>query len=129
MKSSTYSVWCRTREYEIGVLYANGQGVVKNPTEAVKWYRLAAKDNNLARYRLGLMYDDGKGVKKDPVRACMWVVLATVDTSTGGSYRGINYIDIKASLNILLNKITQAQRDQVDKLGQECISRDFKDCD
>ena len=42
----------------LGVMYANGQGIInKDEAEAVKWYRLAADQGYaLAQYNLGVMY-------------------------------------------------------------------------
>ena len=33
-------------QYNLGVVYENGQGVTKDEVEAVKWYRLAAAQND-----------------------------------------------------------------------------------
>ena len=41
----------------LGVCYANGQGVAKDEAEAVKWYRKAAEQNYAgAQYNLGVCY-------------------------------------------------------------------------
>jgi uncharacterized protein len=41
-------------------MYDNGNGVVQDYAEAVKWYRLAAEQGNAqAQYNLGLMYANG----------------------------------------------------------------------
>ena len=43
--------------YSLGEMYAEGNGVEKNPQEAIKWYRMAAeKGYFIAMYRLGEMY-------------------------------------------------------------------------
>ena len=49
-------------QYALGVMYANGQGVPQDDTEAGRWYRLAA-DQGLAeaQYNLGVMYANGNG--------------------------------------------------------------------
>ena len=50
----------------IGDCYANGNGVIMDSEEAVKWYRAAA-DQELAeaQHRLFVCYRDGVGVKRD----------------------------------------------------------------
>ena len=54
-------------------MYANGDGVPKDETEAVKWYRKAAERGvALAQSQLGWMYENGSGVPKDPVEAVKW---------------------------------------------------------
>jgi len=54
-----------------------GRGVPKDTAEAVKWYRLAAKQGyGTAQGNLGLMYDKGQGVPKDDAEAVKWYRLA-----------------------------------------------------
>ncbi len=61
----------------LGLLYAEGQGVPQDDQEAVRWYRLAAEQGDAsAQFKLGVMYDKGKGVLKDYVLAHMWMNLA-----------------------------------------------------
>jgi len=41
-------------QFNLGLMYANGQGVAKDETEAMKWYRLAADQGRSdAQYQLG----------------------------------------------------------------------------
>lgn len=55
-----------TAQFDIGQMYQYGLGVAKNPTEAIKYYRLAAAQQDLpAEYNLGLMYIQGEGVVAD----------------------------------------------------------------
>jgi TPR repeat protein len=54
----------------IGNMYHDGQGVPKNPAEAVKWYTQAAAGGNRgAQYSLGGMVEEGEGVSKNLARA------------------------------------------------------------
>lgn len=64
-------------QYNLGVLYATGRGVMLSHTEAVKWYRLAA-DQGLpnAQFNLGVSYANGEGIPQNHVRAYMWWSLA-----------------------------------------------------
>ena len=58
---------------DIGLMYANGQGVAKDDVEAVKWYRNAAEQGNTSgQCNLGYMYEHGYGVGKDLVEAVKW---------------------------------------------------------
>ena len=54
----------------LGLMYATGQGVPQDDTEAVRWFRLAA-DQGLAgaQSNLGAMYDIGEGVPEDDAEA------------------------------------------------------------
>ena len=55
---------------KLGVMCAQGRGVKKDEVEAVKWFRLAAAQNNaMAQYNLCDMYEPGHGGKKDEVEA------------------------------------------------------------
>ncbi len=62
---------------DLGIRYAEGRGVAKNPQEAVKWFRKAAEqDASNAQYRLGMSYYQGKGIAKDLVQAHRWLTMA-----------------------------------------------------
>jgi TPR repeat protein len=64
----------------LGYMYDNGEGVPKDNTEAMKWYRKAAdqfrkaadEGNADGQYHLGVMYDYGQGVPKDYAEAAKW---------------------------------------------------------
>ena len=64
-------------QFNLGVMYANGRGVLQDDFEAVHWYRRAA-DQGLAgaQFNLGVMYANGRGVLQDDVQAHMWYNLA-----------------------------------------------------
>src|ERR1017187_10075647 len=50
-------------QLELGLRYHNGEGVAKDPVEAVTCFRKAAEQNIArAQYYLGNCYTDGKGV-------------------------------------------------------------------
>jgi TPR repeat protein len=60
-------------QYQLGSMYANGQGVPQDYTEAVKWWRKVADQGNAdAQYQLGSMYENGKGVPEDSAEAMKW---------------------------------------------------------
>jgi TPR repeat protein len=66
----------------LGVMYANGEGVPKNYTEAAKWYRLSAGQGNAAaQFNLGLMYSKGEGVQKDDAEAVKWYRLSAAQNN------------------------------------------------
>jgi TPR repeat protein len=57
-------------EYRLGLFYYNGEGVAKDFSEAVKWYRKAAEQNYApAQNNLANSYANGQGVAKDEVEA------------------------------------------------------------
>jgi TPR repeat protein len=60
-------------QYNLGVIYANGDGVPEDDIEAVKWYRKAAEQGDAdAQYNLGYMYSKGEGVPEDDTEAVKW---------------------------------------------------------
>ena len=60
-------------QYNLGVMYENGQGVKQDYFEAVKWYRQAAKQGYAkAQLNLGVMYFNGDGVRQDDEQAKEW---------------------------------------------------------
>ena len=62
-------------------------GVPQDFAEAVKWYRLAAKQGNaMAQNNLGRMYDKGEGVSKDSVEAVKWYRLAAKQGNAMAQY-------------------------------------------
>ena len=47
-------------QFSLGVMYDNGQGVIQDYKEAVKWYRLAADQGDAAaQFNLGYMFYEG----------------------------------------------------------------------
>jgi len=64
-------------QYNLGVLYANGQGVSRDDAEAVRWYRLAAERGHRdAQFNLAVLYANGRGVSRDLVQAEKWFLIA-----------------------------------------------------
>ena len=58
-------------------LYMDGLGVPRNPTEGVRWYRLAAERGEpVAQMNLGDLYSRGQGVPRDLVQAYLWLSLS-----------------------------------------------------
>ena len=61
----------------LGLMYAEGRGVVRSDTEAVKWFRKsAAQGNQWGQNNLGLMYDQGLGVAQSDAEAVKWYRMA-----------------------------------------------------
>lgn len=76
-------------QYNLGRFFLDGRGVVKDPKQAVKWFRTAAEQNLAkAQYTLGHCYDNGAGVEKDPKQAVEWYRKAAKQ----GDYFGQNAI-------------------------------------
>jgi uncharacterized protein len=57
----------------LGWAYYNGDGVVEDAVEAVKWFRRSAEQGNASgQNRLGVAYHYGTGVPKDVAEALAW---------------------------------------------------------
>jgi hypothetical protein len=64
-------------QFNLGVLYDNGQGVPQDDALAMQWYQKAAEQGlSQAQVNLAIMYREGQGLPPDPVRAYFWFALA-----------------------------------------------------
>jgi hypothetical protein len=60
-------------QYYMGLLFAHGHGVEKNPATAAGWFRKAAEQGNSeAQFDLGHLYRRGAGVPQDNAAAVAW---------------------------------------------------------
>jgi uncharacterized protein len=74
-------------QYNLGLMYANGQGVPQDYAAAVNWYRKAAEQgDNGAQVNLGLMYDNGQGVQQDYATAMSWYRKAAEQGDAAAKY-------------------------------------------
>jgi hypothetical protein len=61
-------------QFEVGRMYALGEGVSTDQLKAAEWYGKAAEQGlRHAQRNLGRMYLEGDGVKKDPEKARYWL--------------------------------------------------------
>ena len=104
-------------QYNLGVMYDNGQGVPQDYAEAVRWYRKAADQGDAsAQYNLGRLYADGQGVRKDYVQALKWFNLAVASfpaSDTANREKSIRDRDRVAA------KMTPAQIAEAKRLARE----------
>lgn len=60
-------------QFNLGLIYTEGQGVAKNDKLAVQWFRKAAEQGEVyAQFNLGVMYAQGRGVAKNDELAVDW---------------------------------------------------------
>ena len=107
-------------QYNLGVIYNNGEGVPEDDAEAVKWYRLAAEQGYAkAQGVLGAMYALGRGVLKDSVRAHMWFNIA-----------GANGDEAARELrDNLEDDMTRAEISRATELARTCMTSDYQNCE
>jgi TPR repeat protein len=79
-------------QFNLGLCYAKGEGVLKDEAEAVKYYRKAAEQgHSRAQGNLGVCYAFGDGVLKDEIEAYAWFNLSS-DTNEA-SFRGQSLLE------------------------------------
>ena len=80
-------------QYNLGVMYHEGQGVPQNDAEAVKWFRKAAEQGDAkAQTNLGVMYDKGQGVPQNDAEAVNWYRKAAEQGHANAQYNlGVMY--------------------------------------
>ena len=103
-----------TAQFNLGVMYANGDGVPTDMTEAVKWFRKSSEQGNaMAQAKLGVMYVDGDGVPKDIVQAHAWLNIAGANGDE----------DAKKLLVIIEKQMTDSQKEKAMDLARELFAR------
>jgi hypothetical protein len=61
-------------QLQLGLRYAEGDGVIQNDKEAAKWFALAAKQGlSEAQYQYGLALLEGRGLVQDYKAAFSWI--------------------------------------------------------
>ena len=65
-------------QYDLGMMYLNGDGVRKNEQLAFTYFHKAARKNHVeAKFYMGLSFAQGKGVRKQTQLARYWFKLAS----------------------------------------------------
>jgi hypothetical protein len=112
-----------TAQFNLGVMYANGHGVIQNYAEALKLYLLAADKRDVdAQNNIGTLYLYGCGVPQDKVRAYIWFNLAASAPNAGDAEPGIK------NRAIVSGSMTDAQINQAHELSQQCSRQNYKGC-
>ena len=106
-------------QFNLALMYDNGEGVLQDYKTAVKWYTLAAEQGNAsAQTNLGLMYGVGNGVLLDNVYAHMWGNIASSNgNENGGKLR-----------DIVTKRMTPSQLEKAQDLARECVAKNYKGC-
>ena len=107
-------------QFNLGLMYDNGEGVPQDYKAAVKWYSLAAEQGDTsAQFQLGYMYHFGEGVIQDVVYAHMWLNIAA---SAGDNENR------SSSRDLVAKSMTTAQIAEAQKLARECVRKEYKGC-
>lgn len=115
-------------QFELGCIYANGEGVEQDNTEAFRWFLEAAKQAyKHAQCRIGLMHEIGLGIEQNQSEAFKWYLKAAdqgnveAQQKLGEMYRwgtGVEQDDAKA-LEWFLKAASQESPDAQYSIG--CI--------
>ncbi len=93
-------------QYNIGVMHEWGNGVPKDNSAALKWYkRSAERFHKDAQNNLGAMYSKGEGTEQDFVEALKWFIISAENGSEGGQ-KNIRIVEKRMSYE----QISQAQK-------------------
>ena len=127
------------------IMYAKGEGVLKDDAEAVRWYRLAAEQGYAnAQFNLGVKYNFGEGVPKDDAEAVKWYRLAAGQGHAEAQGVLKDSVLTHMWLNIagasgneaareprdnLEDDMTRAEISRATELARTCMTSDYKDCE
>jgi len=142
-------------QYNLALMYANGEGVPQDYKAAVKWYTLAAEQGLAqAQYNLAWMYDHGEGVPEDDKAAVKWYSLAAEQGDTDAQYNlgsmyangeGVLQDNVYAHMwfniagsngsepsaaarDIVENRLTKADLSKAQDLARNCVHKEYKGC-
>ena len=84
-------------QYDLGVMYDQGQGVPQSDAKAMEWYERAAQQGEpRALYNLGLMYLNGQGVPPDLVKA-YYLISLSANRGNASARDAVDYVSEKMS--------------------------------
>lgn len=64
-------------QFDLGIMYATGRGVLRNEQLAFKYFHKAARKNHIkAKFFMGLSFAQGRGVRQQPELAKYWFTQA-----------------------------------------------------
>ena len=105
-------------QYNMGMMYDNGDEVPQDKDEAMKWMRKAAeKGNAKAQNNLGGRYYNGDGVPQDKAKASMFFNLAAAKGHENG----------KDNSEQIKKRMTKEQIAEGQKLTREWVERKAKE--
>ena len=91
-------------------MYANGQGVPQDFTDAAQWFRKAAERGDVvAQEKLGFAYLLGEGVPQDYLEAHKWLNLAAARASGDNQKASADFRDRIAKM-ITPDQLAEAQK-------------------
>ena len=106
-------------QFNVGVMYADGEGVTQSDKKAIKWFRKGAQQGDAnAQMHLGLMHANGYGVIADTVQAYVWWSMAKLQGLASASKQ----------INQLQGNMTAEQIADGKAKAISCYESFYKDC-
>ena len=91
-------------QYQLAVLYRNGQGINENPEKSVYWLNKSASQGyKRAQYLLGTFYEDGIGVENNKDKAIYWYS-AAAKQNHGNAQKRLTKIQSDDSTPVIIDK-------------------------
>jgi TPR repeat protein len=101
-------------QFNLGVMYYKGEGVLQNYKESVKWYRKAAEQGNAdAQFNLCNKYYKGEGVPQDYVQSHKWCNLVGANGDEEGTRKR----------DFLAQRMTTTQIAEAQRLAREWVEK------
>ena len=143
-------------QFNVGLYYDVGKGVLQDYVEAVRWYKLAAAQGySIAQLNLGARYANGKGVLQDYAEAVRWYKLAAVRGNADAQFnlsqnyatgKGVLQDDLQAHMwmnlaavsgdkgaqkarDVIAEQMTIQQIAKAQAMAKKCLVSKYKDCD
>jgi TPR repeat protein len=111
-------------QFNLGVMYAKGQGVPQDYQAAIQWFHKAAEQGHpSAQDNLGLMYERGRGARQDLILAHMWSSLAAATLGGDEGKSAMKRRDYVAA------QMTAAQIERAQEMARRCQDTKFKECE
>lgn len=103
-------------QFNLGILYDDGQAMQSNRTEAIKWLLRAARQGlPRAQSRLAEVYARGTDLPSDHINACAWFLLASKAPS------GIHRYNAQSGYEAMSARLTPAEREAAHAIASECM--------
>ena len=97
-------------QFYLGVRYSNGQGILQDHDEAIRWFEHGAEqEDTRAMASLGLKYQEGVGVRQDYVQAHLWTNLAA-SRRTGETQKLLVWYREHAAKQLTPDQLAEAHR-------------------
>ena len=101
-------------QFNLGLMYKQGNGIKQDLKKALKWYRKSAINGYpRAQYALALRYENGRGVKRHRVNALKWLNLALNKAS--GKFR----VSVAAAHRRVSERLTDAEVEEARHLAED----------